>query len=135
MRLAALALLAVLLGAACGADTMNESTGAPTSRESAAAPGAEPPGLTSALPPLESADANDAVGEAQEAISARRAVCIGAITLGVNLGCVAAGAACSGTTYLTVGGTAYPCLLVVAAACAALPTGGLLYIESVCPRQ
>lgn len=78
--------------------------------------------------------ANEDLSSAVEAVTAAQGICIGAVTLGASLGCVTATAACTGTTYLTVGGTAYPCSLVLAAACAGVPASAAVYIAQFCTR-
>jgi hypothetical protein len=73
--------------------------------------------------------------EAQACITANeRAICQGAVVLGAGLGCRAAIMACTGTTVVTVGGTAYPCAIVLAVACAALPASAAVYYSRFCAR-
>ncbi len=50
----------------------------------------------------------------------------------VPLGCASALLACSGATYVTIGGTAYPCTLVVGGACAASPLAARAYVVAAC---
>lgn len=51
---------------------------------------------------------------------------------GVALGCAAAITACSGTSVVTIGGTIYPCALVLAGACSVAPIAAQAYIEAFC---
>jgi hypothetical protein len=76
----------------------------------------------------------DPIDELNRVTPNQRAICVGAVQLGVGLGCLAATSACAGTTAITVGGTAYPCALVLAAACAGLPASGAVYIDRFCSR-
>lgn len=74
---------------------------------------------------------DEPLGEAREALGARD-VCIASVLLGAGLGCLAATAACTGATYITVGGAAYPCTLVLAGACIAGPLGAQAYAMIIC---
>jgi hypothetical protein len=87
-----------------------------------------------AVTPARAVFEEESVAEAREPISPARGVCIGAVSLGAALGCVTATSACAGTSVITVGGTVYPCLIVLAVACAAVPTSAALYVEAFCPK-
>lgn len=82
--------------------------------------------------PTESRGAEgEPLGEAHEALGARD-FCIAAVLVGAGLGCVAATSACTGTTVVTLGGTAYPCTLVLAGACVASPLAAQAYAMTLC---
>lgn len=72
-----------------------------------------------------------AIGEVRDALGARD-LCIASVLLGAGLGCMAATAACTGSTYLTVGGAVYPCSLVLAGACVAGPLAAQAYAMTIC---
>ena len=74
------------------------------------------------------------VAETQNAASVASGICVGAATLGAGLGCRAAIMACTGTTVVTIGGTAYPCAIVLAVACAAIPASAAVYVKMYCSR-
>ena len=82
--------------------------------------------------PMESRGAeSEPLGEAHEALGARD-FCIASVLVGAGLGCVAATSACTGTTFVTLGGTAYPCALVLAGACVASPLAAQAYAMTLC---
>ncbi len=90
---------------------------------------AEAPAYAEEIPACDA----EPTGEAAQAVTqTQRDICLGAVTLGAGLGCLAAQQACTASTVITVGGTAFPCVIVLAVACAALPASAAVYYNRYC---
>ena len=89
--------------------------------------------VTETVDPMDAMEGMETTGEAAQAVTqTQRDICLGAVTLGAGLGCLAATNACAGATVITVGGAAYPCAIVLAVACAALPAVAAVYYNRFC---
>lgn len=132
-RIAAMKLIAiscVLWTSACGAQLEEDTSNA----ESVSGCVDDQPSGMSALASMPETPTDDpTIAEAALAVSSWGTACRIGCWTAAGMGCAAVGAACTGSTVITIGGTSMPCAWALIAACGVLSGGAQYCAERLCP--